>query len=273
MIIATTLVYDIHVAKRPDRTKCAALAFYFYHGASLFGAKLAQPLIRDEGEALWIAAALTGTSAFADIKATAPAEAWPHGPTSSSDLDWIRLVGGKRAVFQLTNPTLPSSIHNSPCGNFLMPFTFIGDEMRNLPVQFRGVFALDENSTADNNPYHHAASLLGQLIPMDCTRYTVTKFLSFLAFPDARFLRLLEQRDPRALLLLTWWWAKALCRDHWWMWCRGILEGQALCIYLEMAFSNNPELLELLEIPQAVFAAAAANPLSALSPARRSLAM
>ncbi|KAK4446555.1 hypothetical protein QBC34DRAFT_304916 [Podospora aff. communis PSN243] len=257
LILAIALLYDMHTTGRQDKQETAALAFHFYHGVSLFNAKLSQPVEHSEKDALWAAAALTGASAFADVKDTDPAGAWPLTSYETADLDWLKMTGGKRAVYNITNPIRPGSVFNASCDHFLDPSARIGREVLNLPSKFIQICNLDESSTPRSNPYHGAATILAQVMPLDCDRKNIHKFLSFVGFPDPRFLRLLEQRDPPAMLLLAYWYAKILAPEHWWIWRRAIAEGPALCTFLEGVFSGDPQLLELLEFPKATFAAAA----------------
>lgn len=253
-------MYDIH-ANRSNKLKekKAVLAFHFYHGVSLFNAKLSKAVEPSEKDALWCAAALTGQAAFADVKAEIPAEAWPLMSRSPADLDWLKMTGGKKAVYDLTNPTRPRSIFNASCNGFIEPSPVVSDEILSLPPKFIELYNLNERSTPENNPYHGAATVLAKVMPLECNRTTITKFLSFVGFPDTRFLRLLEQRDSRAMLLLAYWYAKTLTSEQWWIWRRATIEGPALCIFLEGVFGDNPELLELLDFPKAIFAAAAVN--------------
>jgi hypothetical protein len=252
-------LYDIHMTSHSDQKKTAAMTFHFYHGVSLFNAKLSKPVEPAEKDALWCAAAMTGMCAFADIKATNPTETWPLSSPLPTDLDWLRMTGGKKAVYDITNPTRPGSAFNASCDHFISPSSHVGDEISNLPPKFVELYSLDEFSTPESNPYHSAATVLAKVMPLECNRKTISQFLSFVGFPDIRFLRLLEQRDPRAMLLLAYWYAKTLSSEQWWIWRRASIEGPALCTFLEGAFRNQPDLLQLLEFLKATFAAFALN--------------
>jgi hypothetical protein len=256
LILALALLYDMHTTGRQDKQKTATLAFHFYHGVSLFNAKLSKPVEHSEKDALWAAAALTGASAFADVKDAHPGNTWPLSSHTPTDLDWLKMTGGKQAVYNITNPTRPASVFNASCNHFVDPSAHVGSEILNLPSKFVQLYNLDELSTPKSNPYHCAATVLAQVMPLDCDRKNISKYLSFVGFPDPRFLRLLEQRDPRAMLLLAYWYAKTLSPEHWWIWRRAIAEGPAICTFLEGVFSGDRELLELLEFPKAAFAAA-----------------
>lgn len=253
LILTLALLYDVHMIGQPDNRRTASLAFHFYHGVSLFNAKLYGPVEASEKDTLWSAAALVGASSFADVKASTSAESWPMSSHSATDLDWMKMIGGKKAVYETTKPTRPGSVFNDSCGQFTQPTSHVGTEIHNLPPKFIEMYNLDQFSTPENNPYHGAATVLAQIMPIKCNRKTISKFLSFIAFPDARYSHLLEQKDPPALLLLAYWYAKTIAPDQWWIWRRATLEGPAIVAFLEKAFKDNPEVLGLLDFPKQVF--------------------
>ncbi|KAK1753154.1 transcription factor cys6 protein [Echria macrotheca] len=262
IVLSLAVVYDMHVTGERDNKKQAALAFHSYHGATLYNQRISTSTTREEKDALWAAAALTGSCNFADISARAPSEAWPMSPPSPSDLYWLKLTGGKTAVFDIVEPYLEDSLFHAAQAQIdhsIPPIDKVGDAVRNLPPKFIELYNLDENSTPENNPYHCAAITLAHLMPLTISRINVPKFLCFTR-TDARFPQLLMERDPGAILLLAYWYAKALDFQHWWMWRRVLLEGPAICMFLEKAFSKDSELLELLEFPKAAFAEAFNNP-------------
>jgi hypothetical protein len=239
-----------------DRKQAMALAFYWYHGTALFNAKLSQPVKPDERDALWAAAALLGTTAFADIQARTPEEAWPLAPPSPMDLDWLKMTDGKKVVWELANPLRSDSLFNAIANDHdkdIPPKARIGAEMANLPTQLADLLDLNVESTLEANPYHASATILAQLMPVECDRSTIVWFLSFLRYLDPRFKTLLDEKDPRALLLLSYWYAKVLRYSQWWIWRRAILEGPAICMYLEQQWPQHRELGMLLDFPKAAF--------------------
>lgn len=70
---------------------------------------------------------------------------------------------------------------------------------------------------------------------------------------DDRFKALLHAKDTRALLMTAYCFAQAAISPLWWMRQRAILEGLAICIYLERSCWNDSTILELLEGPRAIF--------------------
>ncbi|KAK5657497.1 hypothetical protein OQA88_3069 [Cercophora sp. LCS_1] len=250
MVLAVTLIHDLHHGRVFDRKKAAmALAFHFSHGTTLFNRKLSGPVEATEANALWLAAALTATKAFADVRGSSVEGTWPLSPPSFDDLDWLKLTGGKQAVLNICAPTEAAKTFKG----FLQPTSRVGPEILNLPPLFIELYGLDEHSTPANNPYHAAATVLAQIMPLEIERPNAAKFLSFAGFPDPRYVCLLEARDPLAMLLLAYWYAKVFTADQWWLWRRARLEGPAICRFLEREFKGNPDLLLLLAFPRAVF--------------------
>jgi len=241
-----------------DTPKSASLAFHFYHGVTVFKNKLFHPFNPREKDALWAAAALIGASAFANIQTTSIEESWPLTPRSAHDLDWLKLTSGKMAIYQLSNPKRPTSVFkNTPTAVdlFVLPTQDIEQYVANLPPKFVELYGLDKSSTIESNPYHAAASILAQVLPLETTPENIAKLVSFVGLPNPTYHRLLEDRDPRALLLLAYWYAKTVeCRQQWWLSRRACLQGPAICSFLETAFARNPELIELLAAPKAAFA-------------------
>lgn len=201
---------------------------------------------------------MLGTAAFAYLGSLDPSEAWPLKEHSPSDLDWLKMGHGKKVVWNMADPTRPDSLFSRmtayqsrdppPSGSSpIRPHT--------LPVLFYSVFDIGPSSTAANNPYHVAAALISQLLPVVPTPYNVHHFLSFLSQIDARYQVLLQKKDPRAMILLLYWMAKIVTYPMWWTRRRTLYEGLAICIYIERYCGDGPELMQLIAYPRAVLSA------------------
>lgn len=83
-------------------------------------------------------------------------------------------------------------------------------------------------------------------------------FLSFISNLRPGYKKLLELKDPRALLFLAWWNVKvSQVEECWWTWRRAVLEGRAICRYLEgWAKEMGKGVEELVECPSKAFDAA-----------------
>jgi hypothetical protein len=199
---------------------------------------------------------MLGTSAFADIKAKTLEEAWPFTPPSQHDLNWLRMSDGKKVVWKIADPLRPDSVFKGLAMDLrqeIRPLPSIGEEMAVFPPQFTDFFDLNSESTPETNLYHAAASILAQIMLMEGARGTVLRCFSFISHMDPRYRALLERRDPRAMLLLAYWYAKVLEYGQWWIWRRAVLEGPAICLYFERVYPHDERLLQLSEVPKAVF--------------------
>lgn len=221
----------------------------------LFKHKLQQRVLTNsERDALWASAALLGAAAFAHMDAETPQDAWPLKEESEMDLDWLKMSDGKKAVWELADPTRMDSVFRpmvddvfmsqDPDGNLPVP-------PNALPASFYALYGL-ASSTVATNPYHMAASIIAQLLPFQISDRNVLNFLSFIRQLDTRYRRLLEARDQRAMLLLAWWYAITASHTTWWMNRRSLLEGQAICIYLARECEDE-RMLKLLEFPRRMF--------------------
>ncbi|KAF4459542.1 Sterol regulatory element binding [Fusarium albosuccineum] len=261
IFVALSLLHDTHITPNQPMPHRTALAFHWYQATVLFQQRLraacgvdASSLPSTERDALWVAGALLGAASIALIDVHDANAVWPLKEPSALDLDWLKLSDGKKVVWNITDPTRKESIFhelildldNMPFGNKPVP-------PKALPPIFYTMFNLSPESSATSNPYHIAASLLAQLLPRDINDNTVIQFLAFLTQLDPRYRKLLEQKDPKAMVLLAWWYAKAVAHRSWWMQRRSLIEGQAICIYLEKYCKHVEGIQELVQFPKRVF--------------------
>ena len=263
IIQTLTAIHDRYLANAPVSTRYIADIYYHWSaGLSLFNKKLSSPIQDSDRDALWSAAAISGIVAFASIEATKPEDAWPLKPPDDSDLEWLRMSQGKSAVFTLTNPLRPNSLFHSILKKYYaragqhepvhgisasVGAPLIGPTLEYLPWQFASLYELDTPN--DSNVYYVMLLTLGKLMPLQCCRETIVKFLSFLGQVDPAYNNLLVVKDHRALLLLAYWYAKVCKTSAWWMDRRATIECQAICLYLER-FSTDLVVHELLDFPR-----------------------
>lgn len=237
----------------PRRTPAEVI--HWDKALSLFNQKLARTIDPADRDGIWATAALLGVIAFAFTSATTPQESWPLRPSRSTDLDWLKMCQGKNVIWKITNPLRPDSIFSEmkqfyDKDYFLNSAPEVGIE--GVPPQFADLCELDEFSTAETSPYFTPVHGLAVLLRMECTRYTIAKFLSFLGHMEAGFKTLIEAKDPRALVLVANWYSRVF-NSVWWVEKRALLEGQAICIYLGSKYPHDSKIQELLEDPRRKF--------------------
>jgi hypothetical protein len=116
-----------------------------------------------------------------------------------------------------------------------------------LPLGFVEICGLDETSTVDNNPYHAPLRLLAPLIHLEGGIETFGKRISFMGQIQPSFIRLLQEKDPPALLIISYWFGMMIKLGQWWYYDRVKSECVAICMYLEAL--GDPRILRLLEVP------------------------
>ena len=89
--------------------------------------------------------------------------------------------------------------------------------------------------------------MLSSMLKLDLTREYPLKLTSFIPRLSSEFTSLLLQKDPKALVILCYWFAKMRELKLWWIPLRASLECTAICMYLEN--SNHPRIVRLLEYP------------------------
>ncbi|KAI5358760.1 putative zn(2)-C6 fungal-type DNA-binding domain-containing protein [Septoria linicola] len=267
-ILRFALIHDRFVYDPIGTKPSEAEAFHGYHAAALFSQAISKTEhSSEEKDALWATAAVLGATAFTSIEATSPQEAWPLRPPSFEDLDWLKMSDGKREVWKMTNPLREGSAfrpaleleekkdevsyHRAIDPNLDLLFPYV-TKLYNLETP--------ANDDSPHDPYREAASIITRLLPIDATHSTIMWFLSFLGHMDPEYRRLLEAKDPAALLLLAWWYAKLIPYSVWWLTRRAMLECQAICLYLDQTLEADHDIRKLLEYPKSVcFSPAPAN--------------
>ena len=250
VIQTITAIHDRYLSQSPSSQRTIAEVYHWSRAAALFNQKLSTPIQSFDRDALWATAVLLCSTIFSSVEASTPEEAWPLKRSEPSDLEWLRMVCGKMVIWDLTNPLRSDSAFrnlaiNYECSDQLSRTT----EFEGVPSAFIQLCGLENPSTAYNNPYNVAARALAPLLHTECNQSTMPRFLQFICDLPSDYKGLLEQKDPRALLLMAYWYAK-ICQSLWWTIRRANLECQATCLYLERYHSEQTAIQELLYFPK-----------------------
>lgn len=249
VVQALTAIHDRYLSLSSDPGQI------FYHlsrAAALFNQKLSAPIQPHERDALWATAVLLGIIALSSIEASTPEEAWPLKRSDPFDLEWIRMSGNKKAICNIANPLRPDSVFRALAEDYrtgIMLFAPSSPGIEGIPSAFIQLYGLDSSSTAKNSPYFVALHELAPLLHMKCEMPTMWPFLSFISHMPPDFMRLLQRKEPRALLLLTYWYAM-VCQSVWWIERRATMECQATCLYLERYHADDTAIQGLLRFPK-----------------------
>lgn len=216
-----------------------------------------KPVKSETRDALWASASLLGVIQFASFEARTPEEAWPLRPSNPTDLDWLKMSDGKKAVFTITDPLRANSVFCTMSVGHDRLFRFMSEphecfkaNANDLTSEFTDMFALGPTSAGHANPYYKPAMILARLLHTTCDGNNILEFFGVIMHMGPEMKLLLEQKDAKALLLLVYWYAK-LYRGQWWLYRRGLMEGQAICMYLDKYHGDNTKLQRMLERPKA----------------------
>ena len=199
----------------------------------------ADPLTDSERFAIWGTSMMLGALAFCHLDARTPEEAWPLAPASPMDLNWLRLSEGKTLtmIMRVAAPLLTQDVMDT----YRTP-PISGMDLRALPMEMvqlcyldfeEGVIDESSASSECSNAYFQAAALLAQILRSNDHLSNLQTFWTFTMHMQPEFRRKLEEKDPPALLILAYWYAKVCQSRHWWLVRRARLEGLAICEYLE----------------------------------------
>lgn len=257
VVLTLTIMHEQYLGIESSTDQSTAMAYHWSRGAALLNQKLSAGVHPSERDALWACAGLLGALAFSSIQAKTPEEAWPLKPSSPTDLQWLTMSEGKKVIWKIADPTRPDSVFYPMNADFLQYASSKlcnKSELQTLPLELIHLCKLNDASTYESNPYLPSASFLAQTIDMECDLNNVARFLGFFASMRAAYKRLLEQKDPCALLLLAYWYAKMCQYQMWWIWRRAYLECQAICRYLIRYHSGDSNIVKAVRYPLTICA-------------------
>ncbi|KAH9901799.1 hypothetical protein F4778DRAFT_781689 [Xylariomycetidae sp. FL2044] len=280
-IHALTLMHDRHLGSSaspsPSPSPLSEISttesHHWHRALASFNARLSQGCRHGEQGALLATAAILGVLSFCHVEARTPGEAWPLAPSSPLGLSWLGISAGKQEVWKLNRTGAPDPV-------FTALATIHADDMPAasasasasaatlggldacdgepiVPAELARVYHLDNPSESEGvrvrNPYLAPVTRLSRAMGPEFSVYeAVLSFVTFLATMPLDFKCLLENRDPKALLVLVLWYAKICHAGIWWLARRASIEGQAICIYLERYCHIDADMRYLLEYPKAV---------------------
>lgn len=254
MVQALTALHDRILSQDPSPCQTSVELYHASRAAALFNAKLSQPLQPQDRDPLWVTAALLGIAAMCWMEASSVEDAWPLTTRKSTDLNWIHISRSKAAVWDLTDPMREGGRFN------LVAQEQLRDQKKSissasklgldeLPLRLLDLCEVDERSTAESNQYYSALMGLAQAMGVESNRANILVLLGFLGRMSDNFQGLLNEKDPRALLILAYWYGK-VHGTMWWLDRRSKLECEAICKYLERYHPQEAEILDLLSYPK-----------------------
>ncbi|EME84032.1 uncharacterized protein MYCFIDRAFT_195202 [Pseudocercospora fijiensis CIRAD86] len=186
---------------------------------------------------------------FASWDDSPPEKSWVFS-NDPQRLSWFTVQQGQSAILAQVRP-------NHCRSGFLSNFTVQAKDLhgrdRRLP---QGLFDICEVTDPRGprgvhaNPYHDIVHALALIVPLEPGINSLMKYMHFCARVHARFVALVERNEPRALLILAYWFA-LLCNvgDVWWCQQRAWRDCTAIseaCGYILSGRDNTCSVLDPL---------------------------
>lgn len=237
--LAVAFTYDRHVGNSQNYKRSLEECHHWHQSTILLNRRLREPIETKDKDPIWGTAAALSILAFSCPDAGRPEESWPLAPSGRSDLDWVRMGRAKMSLWHTVNPLRPDSIFRIMGEAFAFMFSPLPERgVDGIPSALAAVCLLQDSSTADGNPYFHAAHAVSLLLSLPDDEVTTGPTQLFIRTIDGAFEDLLRDRDPVALLLLYMWYRKA-SRGIWWIELRARVECPSILTYLRLHHAEN----------------------------------
>lgn len=244
VIVAITLLHDRALS---GSRSTSIESYHLGRAAAKFNQKLSSTITNGDKDALWATAVYMCTTSVFTIEATNPEEAWPL-KSSPDDLKWLNLQAGLRVIWSIAEIERPDGAfaYVGECVDENCVFPRLPEPgIIGLPPLLVELCELNEYSDGLNSPYHTAVRCISWLLPIKCTSSNVLAFMTFAGGMTKWYRELLQQRDPRALLLMAIWYSR-LIKSSWWMIPRATIECQAIYRYLARLHIQEPVFQKVL---------------------------
>lgn len=246
-LIATSLSHIRHLQPINHNATRISEAHHWQQAITLFKQELSSPVkLENMDSVISTCMLLTVLSYTSDSHD--PSASWVF--CSQPQTSWLFIQGGLHALIDKYAPTIANSVW-MPVMRDADDFTG-SDQIQNpgrdgIPEAFADLCDIDNFSSSKNNPYHGPLRVISALLQLEFTSKNFAKFVFFLRMLRGEYANLLQKKDPRALLILSYWFA-ILCKvDQWWIHARAMLECGSVCVYLEN--NEDPRIVNLLKFP------------------------
>ncbi|KAF2664873.1 hypothetical protein BT63DRAFT_482780 [Microthyrium microscopicum] len=250
---SVTFIHNRYLSSKPGR-RTAEEIYHWTKGISLFNQKLSSNINPADRDAIWGAASVLIVIMMASVEGSSPEESWPLQGFMAAEPEWLTMSHGKHAIWSLVQPDRPDSIWRFLFEHMdkIFPVTSFADTpLEEVWPVFIKLFELDSRLREDNAYYIPALTIHGLITAEPRPERTRWVFFQFSENIKGEFGRLVSKKDPRALLLMAFWYSR-LRKGDWWLRRRALLEGQATCLYLERYHAYDKVIQQLLEGPKEI---------------------
>lgn len=237
--LAVSLTYDRHLNGSLGCRRTLEECYHWSQSTVLLNKRLREPIEGKDKDPIWGTAAALVILTFSSPDAYTPEQAWPLKSSDSSDLDWLRMSKGKMSLWHIVNPLRPDSIFRVMAATFAYMHSPLPEGgIDGISGALAAVCNLSDSSTAETNPYFHAAHAVSQILDLPDNEVRTGQTQLFMRSIHGPFKELLHKKDPEALLLLYLWYRKA-SRSIWWIELRARVECPSICLYLRLYHKEN----------------------------------
>ena len=234
----TVLAYSAHHLKylQPDRQERHDSAIYHKQRAlQLYREELSGEIGRLNADAVFTACMILALLAYTADDVT-PGKSWVFSDEPEA-ISWLSVQAGFLTLKSMgtLRPHLANGIWSSLIqeSDEQCYFYDLRTGTEGLPSAFVELCGIDELSTDESNAYHAALRVLMSMMHIDSGIQSSTKLISFPGRMRPEFFLLVRERDPAALLIMSYWLGQ-MCRiEQWWCVPRAKSECLAICTYLD----------------------------------------
>ncbi|KUJ14571.1 uncharacterized protein LY89DRAFT_143351 [Mollisia scopiformis] len=259
-VLALTLLHDRYFSPLGLNSSLTPSEVYHWgRSLNLYSLALTKPIAPASRDPLWATAAFLGVLSIAHVEARTAKDSWPYAPPSLMDLSWLKMSEGKKTIWKDGNAFMEESdfriLAHEQQGNYQPPLVYGSKEgICTLPSNFLAYFAIGDGFDLIDNPYYASVYSLAQSWKLTSAFQVIMNWIFYITNMENRYKTLLRSKDPRALLLMAYWYRLAAETKHWFLMRRVHVECESICLYLEQHYSQDHELQILLEYPRSILA-------------------
>lgn len=236
---------------RPNDHQAQVAAIQYANWAiQLYSRQLNSPIDRYNVDSL-ISACMMLTALAFWTEASSPSQSWVFAPGSEKE-NWLGILSGLKTLSQL------ESVRQQAPYSVFLPVLLCCEAFKEcvldtrlgtdgLPPLFAELCGIDETSTPANNEYFAALRTALAMTHLEQCPQTFQYLAVFPCTLRPEFTRRLSNKDPTALLIMGYWFARLCSLENWWCKNRARKECVAICTHLDG--SPDERIQKLLRYP------------------------
>jgi hypothetical protein len=222
--------------------------YHWHRAITLFQKEINQPIGLHNMDAILSTCMLLAILAFT-CDDQSLAGSWIFSPTQSTT-NWLYVQSGLSGILSKCAAHIDQSIWIpvlNDADDHKGTFSNKSPGAEGLPDAFVDLCEIDAWSNGENNPYHLPLRTLSALLNIQPSVANYCKLVTFIGRISGRYRDLVQQKDARALLILSYRFGLMCGVDQWWIQTRVRTESMAICMFLE--HHHDSRIVKLLEFP------------------------